>query len=342
MNPEQRRERVARFVRSIDTPDASAMTWVEVRPKLAPLLRTPTLFGGIPGFFGDKLPISRPFAPFLVECVGIDSEDGISYAAPHMIARWGVQPSDVFAASIENGQAYFTDDVASFDREAPYPIWHVSRDDSYESSRLLLPGWLASFADKVKGRPVAIVPHRSLLIVGGDGDERCLRRLIESAKGEFQASPRRISPALYTIEKGGKVIPLELPVGHALAADVAVGHAAMAVGEYEVQKAQLEERLSEDVFVASFNGIQRPDGGVLTYTTWSKDVPSLLPRADQVVLGFAPGEKGGEILRVPWPALMDIAGDCLTQEPDLDPPRWRTRRWPEEAALVKLRAVAMS
>jgi hypothetical protein len=59
-------------------------------------------------------------------------------------------------------------------------------------------------------------------------------------------------------------------------------------------------------------------------------------------LGFAHGQKGGAILRVPWPALMEIAGECLVQEPYLDPPRWRTKGWPEEGALGKLRAAAVS
>ena len=338
MGPEQRRERLARFVRSLDTPDATAMSWDEVRPKLAPLLRTPTLFGGsLPRLTGDRVPIHRPFAPFLVECVGIDSEVGIAYVAPHMLAGWGVHATEVFDAAVENGRGYFTSDVEPFDPQAPYPLWHVARDDSYESSRLLVPGWLASFAGKVTGRPVAIVPHRSLLIIGGDGDERCLRRLIDSAKGEFQASPRNISPALFTVDDEGKVVPLVLPAGHPLAADVAVGHVMAAMAEYDLQKAQLEH-LEEDVFIASYKGLKGDDGSVYSYTTWSRGVPSLLPETDQVVLGLAPGQKGGEILRVPWQVLMEIAGGCLAREPDLDPPRWRTTGWPEETVIAKLRA----
>jgi hypothetical protein len=341
MSPEQRRERIARLVRSGDAPDASAMSWEEVRPKLASLLRTPSLFGGVPQFVGDRLPIHRPFAPFLIECVGVDSDDGIGYVVPHMVAKWGVEPSDVFAAATDNGREYFVDDVESFDARAPYPLWHVARDDSYESSRLLVPGWLASFADKVKGRPVAIVPHRSLLVVGGDGDERCLRRLIASAKAEFEASPRGISPALYTTDETGVVVPLTLPVGHPLAADVAVGHVMMAMAEYDFQKTWLDEQLEEDVFVASYQGLQEKDGGVFSYSTWSCGVLSLLPVVDRVALGTNPGKKGAEVLWVPWKGLVEIAGACLALEPNLDPPRWRTVRWPDDGQLAKLRAIAV-
>ncbi len=341
LDPERRRELVARVVRIADAPDATAMSWDEVRAKLAPLLRTPSLFASVEEPTTDRLPIRRPFAPFLIECVGIDSDDGIAYATPYAIGKWGVEPSDVFAAATENGRAYFVDDVALFDPHAPYPIWHVSRDDSYESSRILVPGWLASFADKVSGRPVAIVPHRSMLIVGGDGDERCLRRLMDTAKGEFKASPRRISPALYTVDNDGDVVPLALSAGHPLAADVALGHIMAATDQYSDQKHQLEQRVDEEAFVAPYTGVRGKDGSAFSYTMWSRDVPSLLPRADQVALVFAPGVKGGETLFVPWEALVQIASDCFVQEPDLDPPRWRTIRWPEEPALEKLRAVAV-
>ena len=40
-SPDERSARIARFVRSMEAPDAAAMSWHEVRPKLASLLRTP-------------------------------------------------------------------------------------------------------------------------------------------------------------------------------------------------------------------------------------------------------------------------------------------------------------
>jgi hypothetical protein len=343
MAPEQRSQRIARLVRSMYTPDTSTMSWQEARPRLAPLLRTTSLFVGGPGIGDDlaKHPLRRPFVPFLIECVGLDSDDAISYVSPHSVAEWNVQSADVFAASIENALAYFQGDVGPYDRDAPYPIWHVSRDDSYESSRLLVPGWLASFAGRVKGRPVAIVPERSTCIVGGDSDERCLRRLIETAKAEYEASPRRISPALYGLDGEGKVCPLVLPKGHALAADTAVGHILMAIGEYGPQQQQLEKLLGKEVFIGRYTGLKGPDGSVFAYTKWSKGVPALLPKADQVAFEVAPQDETGEMFRVPWQAVLEIAGEHLVQEPDLDPPRWRTTGWPDDSTLSKLRAVAV-
>jgi hypothetical protein len=324
----------------MDAPDATKMAWNEVRPKLAPLLRTPSLFGSLPKL--DKRPLHRPFLPFLIECIGVDSDHGIAYAAPHMLEAWGVKAPDAFAAATENGRAYFVDDVAPFDPQAPYPLWHVARDDSYESSRLLVPGWLASFAGRVKGRPVAVVPHRSLLIVGGDGDERCLRRLIDTAKGEFQASPRGISPALYSVDDEDAVVPFVLPSDHPLAPDVAIGHVVLAMAEYNRQQQHLQAQIGNDIYVAPYKAVHADEGRVISYSIWSRGIPSLLPRTDEVALLVAPGDKHGEVLRVPWRALVDAVGVCLVQETDMDPPRWRATRWPEDGVLHKLRAVAVA
>jgi hypothetical protein len=322
-------------------PDHGALSWDEVRPKLAPLLRTPSLFAPLAQLGSDKRPLARPFAPHLIECIGIDSDDGIAYASADQIGKWGVSADEAFAVAASNGAAYFTDDVQPYDREAPYPIWHVARTDSYESSRLLVPGWLASFAGKVRGRPVAIVPSRGLLVVGGDGDDRCLQRLAATAKAEFQSAARRTSPALYTVDDAGKVVPLVLPAGHPRAGEVALGHVMMAMSEYEEQREPLQKRLGDDVFVASYKAVQLEAGGILTYAVWSRGSVSLLPEVGEVALLVDPGVEGSEILRVPWGKLVELAGDCLTKEDGVEPPRWRATGWPDDGAMKLLREAAL-
>jgi hypothetical protein len=204
-----------------------------------------------------------------------------------------------------------------------------------------VPGWLASFAGKVTGRPVAIVPSRSRLIVGGDGDERCLARLVESARSEYMASPRNISPALYTVDDGGRVIPLVLPAGHPIARDVALGHLSLAVNEYTAQHDHLQPGLEDELFVSNLMVIETPDGALSSVTTWTREVPSLLPRADEVCLvAMIAGAVAEAGFVVRWQALLDLAGECLRLEPGHDPPRWRTERWPDPVTFEKLRAVA--
>jgi hypothetical protein len=341
MDPPQRQERIDRFVRTLGAATGGDVEWEEARPRLAPLLRGSTMFVHLATVDRHKWPIRRPFVPFLVECVGLDSDEAIAYVSADKADSWGVTPSQVYEAAADNGASYFTDDIAPYDASAPYPLWHVARDDSYETSRLLVPGWLASFAGKVSGRPVAIVPARSLLVVGGDGDDRCLRRMIDTAKAEYQGSPRRVSPALYTVDDAGKVVPLVLPPSHPLAELVAEGHLMLAVAEYQIQKADLEKRLGDGVFVATYQAFHHEKRGFVTVSSWAKGVETLLPETGEVVVGDPAAGKSGSIV-VPWDALMQHAGHCLRREPDVEPPRWRTIAWPDEAALAKLRASATS
>lgn len=50
---------------------------------------------------------------------------------------------------------------------------------------------------------------------------------------------------------------------------------------------------------------------------------------------------GSSMFRVRWSDVERFAGELLELEPSCDPPRWRTKGWPDEAALTKLRAVAI-
>lgn len=53
-------------------------------------------------------------------------------------------------------------------------------------------------------------------------------------------------------------------------------------------------------------------GGVFSYATWSKDVPTLLPETDQVALNLAPETRGADVIHVPWKALREGGSAPLT------------------------------
>jgi hypothetical protein len=336
--PAERAAIIQRFISFVRRPaeDQDALSFREARGRLVPLLRQVTMFHAIDSE-KLKVPVRRPFAPFLMECVGIDSEDSIGYVTEAQVEGWKVSADAVFQAARETAAAAFRPgDVRPYGTERGFALWHVGKDDSYESSRLLVPGWLAAFAPRVSGRPVAIVPSRSRVIVGGDGNESCLRVLAETAQREYTASPRSISPALYTVGDGGAVVPLVLPPGHPRAGDVALGHVYLAAGEYQTQQAILQAKLGDGIFVASYKGL-RKDELVSSFTTWTEGVPTLLPEAAEIAL--VPASR--EVFRVPWQTALALVGERLRREPDLDPPRWRTGAWPDAAILAKPKASAL-
>jgi uncharacterized protein YtpQ (UPF0354 family) len=336
LSPAERAMRIQRFAAIAESVDQDVdLSWDEARERLVPVLRSATVFQS---FAAEKAPLRRPFLPFLIECVALDSDASMSFVNRGHADKWGVDAAAIFEAAQANAARYFgEDDVARYPGGSQH--WHVARDDSYETSRLLLHGWLAGFAGRVAGRPVAIVPSRSRLIVGGDGDEAGLRELIEGAQREFSAAARRLSPVLYTVDDDGRVIPLALPPTHPLANDVALKQLVFASYEYGAQQEYLQQAVGDDTFVASMTAIQRDDGSTFSYTTWAEDVPSLLPRADLI---FFAGEGDAKAFGVPWARVIDLVGDCLCLEPGHDPPRWRTDRWPDAVTLEKLRADAVA
>src|SRR5262249_22141747 len=148
------------------------------------------------------------------------------------------------------------------------------------------------FAGRVKGTPVAIVPERGTLIVGGDGDLALLGRLLDTAEREASASPRYLSTALYCADERGVVMPFEVPPEHPLAARVRHAQHLLAGTEYTHQSECLEAQFAKsgtDIFVGTYGTVTDPDGIERSFTTWAEQVDGLLPRVDTILFGLRAG-----------------------------------------------------
>jgi hypothetical protein len=339
------RERVARVERFLLDTIASRhfgpRAWSDVRERLVPVLRGGSNF--VSGH--ETLPVlRRPFVPFLVEGVVIDSDAGMEYVNESEPGKWRVDAEEVFEEARRH-LAACQDGIEPFGEDASSPLWHVATGDAYESSRLLLPGWLSSFEGKVKGRPVAIVPDRSTLIVGGSEDTILLERMLALAEEKAKSSPRYLSMVPYTIDPAGTIIPFEVPAGHPLVPTLRHAYHLLAGTEYRSQKDHLNalhDRDGTDIFVASYGSIRGKDGIERSYASWGEGIDSLLPKTELLAIGGdGEGSEGGKWLAlVPWGDVERIASGCLSVVPVCDPPRYRTVRWPQPSQIVELRACA--
>ncbi|ATB31227.1 DUF1444 domain-containing protein [Melittangium boletus] len=342
LSPEDRERAIDHFLTALSkTPEKTRLTWEEARPRLRPVLRPVTFGQGIESAKPEHAMVGHDVLPFLRELISIDYEDRAAYLQREEFESWGVGFQEVLAAAHANLARTVPLATEPYER-VPGTIWSVESDQFHESSWLMRPGFLASFAKKVEGRPIAIVPDRTTLWIAGDAHPETVARLCESAEREYQASARATSPALYTVDEELRVVPYELPPEDELAAQVRRGHVMLAASEYKSQKDMLDQAKGgeeQGAFVANVS-IVSPQGSqeAFTYCVWSEDLGTegLLPEVDLVALGTTKEE----VLLVPWPEVRRIVGDRLVAEPGLAPPRYRPTAWPTPEMFEHLRAAA--
>jgi hypothetical protein len=204
-------------------------------------------------------------------------------------------------------------------------------------SRLLLPGWLGSVAAHLGGRPVAFAPDHNTLLVCPD-DPEALEVLYPSIAKEYREATRALSPQAYTEGPDGRLVPYQVPPGHALYDEVARADVLLAATEYRAQGSWLErehQRAGQDVFVATVLVGNRSDQPPVTIATWAEGVDTLLPRAQYVA--FASSHAPPFV--VPWPVVQQEV--ALRPVPGLDPPRYRLTGWPPPDAVDRLRRGAV-
>lgn len=337
LSPQQKSERIRAFLSILDHQD-DELSWDEAQEVLVPLVR-PLAFA----FSTPMKPLARPLLPYVSLYAGLDQGQSIRIVSTDDLERWNVPPDEVFDAAFATlANHVLESDFEPFDPEAPYPIWHVTRDDSYESSRLALPGLLESLRPKVRGNPIAVIPARSMLVVTGDADTAAVERLARLAQAEFEAAPRSISPAVYTLAASGAVQPLHLAPEHPHHHLVERGHRLLAAQCYADQKAVIEQRFEQegvDVFVATLGLMSdKTTGATNSWATMVKGVDTLLPEADLIALGSDEGEEWHAF--VPWDTVFELAPQCFEKDTRFDPPRWRVTGWPDAATVDRLRAAA--
>ncbi len=339
----ERQSRIEGFIRELATRETQGpLPWSDARARLVPVVRGLSTF-----LVGDKkVPgVRRPFAPFLHEALVLDHERGMEYVGPDSLRRWGITEAEAFAVAHEN-LAACEHGIEDYPEAHDGTLLWVGTRDSYQSSRLLLRRWLESLGRRVGGQPVAIIPERGTLVIGRLEDMGQMDLLLQIALEKAQESPRYLSTVPCSVDAAGRVVPLELSDAHPLAARLAEARHLLAGTEYRSQKDHLDARFEKegrDVFVASYGTIRsRRDGIERSYTMWAERVDSLLPNAELVALCGGPLEGEGRwSALVPWKDVERLAGDCLAIAPELDPPRYRTKTWPSEDVVKRLREAAL-
>ena len=89
-SPDERADRVRRFVASIEECSTGELEWEDAKERLVPLVRASTVFIGVGDDCTKRPFLTRPFLPFVIEAVGIDAENSFQYITPDLAHKWGI------------------------------------------------------------------------------------------------------------------------------------------------------------------------------------------------------------------------------------------------------------
>ena len=279
-----RRRRLDAFVAGLLRAPGLPQEWGQVAPLLRPVLR---------GSATPGAPLRRPALPFLSEFVVVDQPDTMTYVTPAQSATWRVSATRIHDTARANLEGAVLEGAAT----GPTVIRFVDDGDSYWTSHLLLPGWLARLAGQVGGTPVAFAPERGTLLVAADGSDH-LPGLFTQAEEFYLRSARGLTPMAYVSDASGCTVPYSAPPGHPLHELVRRAERVLAMHEYAKQAATAPAEMAPLTIADGWRT-----------RTVVKD-GELLPEADEVDIGDRV---------VPW---TEIEG-TLNRVEGLDPPRWR-------------------
>ena len=244
------------------------------------------------------------------------------------LAAWEVTLYEVLEVGKENLQE-MTREYAQAD-----DLFIFATGDSHDAARMLLTDKIESL--DTAGAPVAMVPNRELLLVTGDQSDEGLEAMLQIAEPALDHE-RRISSHAFRLEHG-EWTPWLPPEGHPFCQRFTLLQTQAFVRDYHRQAELLEKRFQREeaeVFVAAYNAVQDEKGKIRTYAVWSEGIPSLLPKADQLLFL---GIQQGEMKLVAAAAWDDLPHEVkqLLQPTDYYPKRYLATEFPEVDVLEEI------
>ena len=300
----------------------------DAKPDLLPIVRSRSYFEL--NSLEDGIPLSLPY-----EVLGEHFGIGLVYDLPEAMRSvpqasldaWNVSFYEALEAAMEN---LLNLEAKFIGPESGEGAYLSATGDSYDASRLLLKDAIRHF--QVMGDHIAMIPNRENLIVVGSEDIEGLAGMAKLAD-QAMKEPRPISGIALRLD-GDEWTPWMPPPSHPSYKKFQELRLQSFGQDYAQQKEMLDmlhAKKGEDVFVANFSAMKRPDGKVFSYATWTETTNSLLPKTDTLVVG----RLGSEPQMVEWAKVVEVVGD-LMETLDIYPPRFRVREFPTEKQLAAM------
>ncbi|MGW8391397.1 hypothetical protein [Pseudoduganella sp. HUAS MS19] len=284
------------------------------------------------------LAAARGYSPLLFRPICEGLEMGLAFhrgTVVHRVARahleaWDMTEDEAFEAAFANLRARSTAPLLP----SPQGVFGGGWDDGYDSSRMLLPELIEAAVPE--GRPVVMVPTRGMLMVCSEKNEAAMDAMLKMAISAMREE-KMVMPRLLRLVDGRwqLFVPPSLTRRLNSLAKYVEGN------DYRLQKELLKAHEwasgRNRCVVTYLVGKLGPDQVRTSACTWTRDMPSLLPKTD--LLYFADPSSLDPPITVTWEAAMPVVG-ALMQRTDDYPPRYFVEGFPNEVQLAQLADIA--
>lgn len=280
---------------------------------------------------GEKAPETAhlPLSEHLVTCLVYDLPSSIQFVMQDTFDSWNITPYEALEIALENLAV----------RDCPMMalgegFYIIETGDSYDATRLLMKDRVRNLP--FQGLPVAMPVSRNTLFMTGSEDDKGLGIMAHlAAEKENDARPLCPVPVILSDDEWETWLP---PKDHPHFEAFHLLELKYLGGEYADLKPLLEQRNEQtgtDVFVASFSSFEKDDR-VCSFGTWSKGVPTWLPKTDMIAF-YNPETEATNI--VEWDRAWEVVGDRMMPL-ECYPPRWSVAEgsYPSDDELARMGA----
>jgi hypothetical protein len=271
-----------------------------------------------------RLPVgvSWPLAGDLKVRLVFDHGDAVAHVREDLAETWGQGTEALKARALANLAAL------------PRPRWDSLGDGvyqavsevSYEESLLLVDAVVDAlpFASSA----VLMPTNRGVLLSCDSRDPQALRSMLGHAERFLSEHPWPMAATLLQRQAGEwrEFVPTgELGEIHHCLSRLSIAIT------YNDQQEALQKHVGDDIFVGTYSLIRRGDGpdSLRSWSSWTKDVPTLLPQTDLVVLGRPRSDGKHDMLMVSWSALVESCGSRMKHTEEC-PTRFMVEEFPSD------------
>jgi hypothetical protein len=266
----------------------------------------------------------EPIGEHLLAFLAYDWPESVQSVKAESLTAWGVTIYEAMEVARRN-----LDESTSMYASIGEKLYCFTSGDSYDASRLTLIDRILGL--EIAGKPVAMVPTREQLYITGSDDELGLKMMSELAS-EVLGGPYSLSgvPLILNDREWSDWMPPEDHPMYPRFKKMGTQWIGTLYAEQKRLLDSLHQREGIDLFVASFSGVTKEGGEIVTYCVWGEGVDSLLPVTEKVVI-MKHGHQRPVALG-DWSLVMEVAGE-LMEPTDHYPARYRVQQIPDDMAL---------